>query len=96
MLVRCSPSNPNVSKPAQQLLAMPSQNSRSRRTTSGEQEEIEVPCPNCGNKISRSEYRELIQEAQEDDDGGIPLWVYPILVALLWLASQAIQNPLAF
>lgn len=70
---------------------MSSQKSRSR-----EQEEVKVPCPNCGNEISRSEYRKLVKEAQEDDGGGIPLWLYPILVALLWLASETIQNPIAF
>jgi hypothetical protein len=69
---------------------MLSQKSRSR--TSGESEEVEVPCPSCGEEISQSEYRKLVQEAQEDDDDGIPLWIYPILVALLWLASETIQS----
>lgn len=70
---------------------MPSQKSRSR-TESDESEEVEVPCPNCGEEISQSEYRELVQEAQEDDGGGIPLWVYLGLIILLWFGSQAVQS----
>jgi hypothetical protein len=69
---------------------MPSQKSRSREQS--EQEEVEVPCPNCGNKISQSEYRKLVKEAQEDDDGGIPFWVYIVGVVVLWIVVEIAQS----
>jgi len=71
---------------------MSSQDSRSRRTSGESDEEVEVPCPNCGNEISRSEYRKLVQAAQEDDDGGIPLWVYGVGAFILWIGVELAQS----